>query len=192
MTERFGNDGLGKHGLGRHGRGRHDRDGRVLARADRSDRVGGEPAVAWPSGASGSVATGPGDSRGDLGPSLRPRRGRPRDVPAAARSARYRPRRRTPMTGHRSRWLPWTVLVTASLLLVGSAAFAASGLWQRTSVTAGAAARPAAVQPTAGQPTASAAVPGTGRTGLSLGPPRTQSAGLPWVGRPQVEPPHRP
>jgi len=56
------------------------------------------------------------------------------------------------MTGHRSRWLPWTVLVTASLLLVGSAAFAASGLWQTTSVPAGAAA--------AGQPT-SYAVPST-------------------------------
>ena len=64
-----------------------------------------------------------------------------------------------------SRWLPWTVLVTASLLLIGSAAYAASGGLQTTPVggTAAAplgAARPTAARPTAGQPT-SYAVPST-------------------------------
>src|SRR5665647_1099914 len=72
------------------------------------------------------------------------------------------------LTGLRSHWVPWTVLVTASLLLVGSAAFAASGVSQTATVPAGAAARPAATQSTAAQPTAytapSAAVPGTART----------------------------
>jgi len=71
------------------------------------------------------------------------------------------------LTGLRSHWVPWTVLVTASLLLVGSAAFAASGVSQTATVPAGAAARPAATESTAAQPTAytapSAAVPGTNR-----------------------------
>ena len=65
----------------------------------------------------------------------------------------------------RSRWLPWTVLVTSSLLLIGSAAYAASGVWQATPVPGTAAAPPAAARstaarPTAGQPT-SYAVPST-------------------------------
>ena len=71
------------------------------------------------------------------------------------------------LTGLRSHWVPWTVLVTASLLLVGSAAFAASGVSQTATVPAGAAARPAATQSTAAQPSAytapTAAVPGTNR-----------------------------
>ena len=69
------------------------------------------------------------------------------------------------LAGLRSRWLPWTVLATASLLLVGTAAYAASSTWQSTSVPGGVAARPttartAAAWPTAGQPT-SYAVPST-------------------------------
>jgi len=69
------------------------------------------------------------------------------------------------LTGLRSHWVPWTVLVTASLLLVGSAAFAASGAWQSTAVPGTAAARPTAAPsagawPTAGQPT-SYTVPST-------------------------------
>ena len=77
-------------------------------------------------------------------------------------------------TGHRSRWVPWTVLVTASLLLVGSAAYAASSTWQSSSVPGTAAARPttartAGAWPTAGQP-----------SGMHRGPwkgPCTTSAG---------------
>ena len=69
------------------------------------------------------------------------------------------------LAGLRSRWVPWTVLVTASLLLVGSAAFAASGARQSTAVPGTAAARPTAARtagawPTAGQPT-SYTVPST-------------------------------
>jgi len=69
------------------------------------------------------------------------------------------------LAGLRSHWVPWTVLVTASLLLVGSAAYAASGAWQSTAVPGTAAARPttartAGAWPTAGQPT-SYAVPST-------------------------------
>ena len=40
-------------------------------------------------------------------------------------------------TGPRSRWLPWTVLGLASLLLVGSVVFVVSGLGQSTSTVAG-------------------------------------------------------
>src|SRR5665647_1816237 len=69
------------------------------------------------------------------------------------------------LTGLRSHWVPWTVLVTASLLLVGSAAYAASSTWQSTAVPGTAAARPttartAGAWPTAGQPT-SYTVPST-------------------------------
>jgi len=66
-----------------------------------------------------------------------------------------------------SRWLPWTVLVTASLLLIGSAAYAASGGLQTTPVTRTAAAPPAAARPTAGQPTSytvPSTAPGAART----------------------------
>lgn len=76
------------------------------------------------------------------------------------------------LTGLRSHWVPWTVLVTASLLLVGSAAFAASGAWQSTAVPGTAAARPTAARtagawPTAGQPTSytvPSTAPGAART----------------------------
>src|SRR5665647_2729586 len=76
------------------------------------------------------------------------------------------------LAGLRSRWLPWTVLVTASLLLVGSAAFAASSTWQSSSVPGTAAARPttartAGAWPTAGQPTSytvPSTAPGAART----------------------------
>ena len=75
-------------------------------------------------------------------------------------------------TGLKSRWLPWTVLVTASLLLVGSAAYAASSTWQSAAVPGSAAARPttartAAAGPTAGQPTSytvPSTAPGAART----------------------------
>src|SRR5450759_943393 len=75
-------------------------------------------------------------------------------------------------TGHRSRWVPWTVLVTASLLLVGSAAYAASSTWQSSSVPGTAAARPTAARtagawPTTGQPTSytvPSTAPGAART----------------------------
>ena len=68
---------------------------------------------------------------------------------------------------HRLRWLPWTVLVTASLLLVGSAAFAVSGMWETAAVPGNAAARPTAARTTAAQPTSygvPSTVPGTTRT----------------------------
>ena len=72
----------------------------------------------------------------------------------------------------RSRWLPWTVLVTASLLLVGSAAYAASSTWQSAGVPGSPAARPttartAAAGPAAGQPTSYTVpwtAPGAART----------------------------
>jgi hypothetical protein len=84
------------------------------------------------------------------------------------------------LTGLRSHWVPWTVLVTASLLLVGSAAFAASGVSQTATVPAGAAARPAATQSTAAQPSAytapTAGVPGAGRANGGQG-------GMPGSGR---------
>ncbi len=56
------------------------------------------------------------------------------------------------------RWVPWTVLLTASLLLVGTGAYAASSTWQASPVPRNAAARPAAPRtaaavPTAGRPT---------------------------------------
>src|SRR5665811_1926661 len=76
------------------------------------------------------------------------------------------------LAGLRSHWVPWTVLVTASLLLVGSAAFAASGAWQSTAVPGSAAARPTAARtagawPTMGQPTSytvPSTAPGAART----------------------------
>jgi hypothetical protein len=76
------------------------------------------------------------------------------------------------LSGLRSHWVPWTVLVTASLLLVGSAAFAASGAWQSTTSPGTAAARPttagsAGAWPTAGQPTSytvPSTAPGAART----------------------------
>jgi hypothetical protein len=76
------------------------------------------------------------------------------------------------LSGLRSHWVPWTVLVTASLLLVGSAAYAASSTWQSTSVPGTAAARPttartAGAWPTAGQPTSytvPSTAPGAART----------------------------
>ena len=76
------------------------------------------------------------------------------------------------LAGLRSRWVPWTVLVTASLLLVGSAAYAASSTWQSSSVPGTAAARPttartAGAWPTAGQPTSytvPSTAPGAART----------------------------
>jgi len=75
-------------------------------------------------------------------------------------------------TGRTPRWLAWTVLVTASLLLVGSAAYAASSTWQSTSVPGSAAARPttartAGAWPTAGRPTSytvPSTAPGAART----------------------------
>src|SRR5674476_1242642 len=75
-------------------------------------------------------------------------------------------------TGRTPRWLAWTVLVTASLLLVGSAAYAASSTWQSTSVPGSAAARPttartAGAWPTAGRPTSytvPSRAPGAART----------------------------
>jgi hypothetical protein len=76
------------------------------------------------------------------------------------------------LTGLRSHWVPWTVLVTASLLLVGSAAYAASSTWQSAAVSGSAAARPttartAAAGPTAGLPTSytvPSTAPGAART----------------------------
>ena len=73
---------------------------------------------------------------------------------------------RSPSSGGRPPcWLPWTVLVTASLLLVGSAAYAASSAWPSSAVPGTGAARPAATRtaaagPTAGRPT-SYSVPST-------------------------------
>ena len=69
------------------------------------------------------------------------------------------------LTRLRPHWLTWTVLTTASLSLGGTAAYAAPGSWQSTSVPGSAAARPttaptAASWPTAGRPT-SYAVPST-------------------------------
>ena len=72
----------------------------------------------------------------------------------------------------RARWLPWTVLVTAGLLLVGSAAYAASGTLRTTTVSGTAAAAPAgarttAAVPAAGRPTSYAVpsiAPGAART----------------------------
>ena len=57
----------------------------------------------------------------------------------------------------RTHWLPWTVLVTASLLLVGSAAFALSGSWQSTPTPGGAGAQPTSY--------ANGTVPGRGNPG---------------------------
>jgi hypothetical protein len=73
----------------------------------------------------------------------------------------------------RPHWLTWTVLTTASLLLGGTAAYAASGSWQSTAVPAGVAARPttartAGAWPTAGRPTSytvPSTAPGAARTG---------------------------
>jgi len=63
-------------------------------------------------------------------------------------------------SGHMPCWLLWTVLVTASLLLVGSVALAASGVWQSTAAAQPTEARSAGTWPTAGQPT-SYTVPST-------------------------------
>ncbi len=72
----------------------------------------------------------------------------------------------------RPHWLTWTVLTTASLLLGGTAAYAASSTWQSTAVPAGVAARPTTARtaggwPTAGQPTSytvPSTAPGAART----------------------------
>ncbi len=69
-----------------------------------------------------------------------------------------------------SRWLPWTVLVTAGLLLVGSVAYGASSTWQSATAPGSSsgrlAARGTAPGPAAGVPTSYAvpsAAPGLSR-----------------------------
>jgi len=64
--------------------------------------------------------------------------------------------------GHRSRWLPWTVLGLASVLLAGSVAFALSGLGRATSPAAG---YPSAPGGYGGQPPAGRGPGGGARTG---------------------------
>ena len=62
-------------------------------------------------------------------------------------------------TGRRSRWLPWMVLVLASVLLVGSVVFVASGLGQSRSPVGAYRAVPG------GQPPASPGPDGRTRSG---------------------------
>ena len=71
--------------------------------------------------------------------------------------------------GTRSRWLPWTVLVIATLLLVGSVAFAASAAWRPSLAAGSTATRPTTPRPSS-YPAPTGAVPSgsrsTGRGGM--------------------------